>query len=449
MLPTALTIARTTFLESVRQPIYFILVMLCALFQTLNTAATGYSLGYTETSEVSGDDKLLLDLGLATVLFCGTLLAGFIATAAVSREIENKTVLTVVSKPVSRSSVVFGKFLGGVGAVLIAQLTMIVFLLMAVRHGVLSTVRDPVDQPIVVFGLAAVAIALLAGAWCNFFYGWHFCQTATLVLTPLIIIAFLLALNFGKEWKVQSFTKDIKPQVLTAAATLIFAQIVLTAIAVAASTRLGQVMTIAVCFGVFVLGLLSNHLVGRHVFQNQVSGQILRVAPEIERHRSFLGSGDTYLIALRNPPARAVTPGDTIYYGPNPNGFDLASGSYPPFQGRVSDENTLFKGEGALVVTQVRPLELVIRNLGARPAQPSRPPEPDDFIFFAETKTNPLALALWGVVPNFQFFWLTDAVTQNHPVPASHLLRVAGYAGAQTVAFLALAVALFQRREVG
>ena len=36
----------------------------------------------------------------------------FVATAVLSREIENKTVLTVVSKPIGRTTVIFGKYIG-------------------------------------------------------------------------------------------------------------------------------------------------------------------------------------------------------------------------------------------------------------------------------------------------------------------------------------------------
>ena len=36
---------------------------------------SAYSMGYTEETEVFGDDKLLLDMGLATVMVCATLLA--------------------------------------------------------------------------------------------------------------------------------------------------------------------------------------------------------------------------------------------------------------------------------------------------------------------------------------------------------------------------------------
>ena len=58
-------------------------------------------------------------------------------------------------------------------------------------------------------------------------------------------------------------------------------------------------------------------------------------------------------------------------------------------------------------------------------------------------------MAAWGIVPNIQYFWLVDAVTQNQPVPRSHVAMLGLYAAAQVGIFLSLAVVLFQRRQVG
>ena len=92
-----LTIARNAFVESLRQPIVLVVVLLSGVLQYLNTAMSAYSMGYrTFAGEVTGDNKLLFDIGMGTMFICGILVASFIATAIVSREIENKTVLTVV-----------------------------------------------------------------------------------------------------------------------------------------------------------------------------------------------------------------------------------------------------------------------------------------------------------------------------------------------------------------
>ncbi len=58
-------------------------------------------------------------------------------------------------------------------------------------------------------------------------------------------------------------------------------------------------------------------------------------------------------------------------------------------------------------------------------------------------------MTIWGIVPNMQSFWLLDAITQNQPIPATHVLRVIAYGAVQIVIFLSLAVLLFQGRDVG
>src|SRR5690606_37827567 len=120
MLSQILTIARNTFVEAIRQPIVLVLVVLCGIFQWFNTWTAGYSMGESTSGEVSADNKLMLDIGLATVFGCGTLLAAFVATSVISREIEARTILTVVSKPIGRPAVVLGKFLGVVGCIVLA-----------------------------------------------------------------------------------------------------------------------------------------------------------------------------------------------------------------------------------------------------------------------------------------------------------------------------------------
>src|SRR5262249_12495410 len=151
MLLQLLTIARNTFIESVRQPVVFLLVMLSGLLQLLNTWNTGFAMGQEETGKITGDNKLLLDIGLATVFALGRWRAGLVARAVMSGGIENKTVRTVVSKPVSRWVLVLGKYAGVSGAILAAVVIMVVFLLMGLRHGVMSTAADDPDAPVLVF----------------------------------------------------------------------------------------------------------------------------------------------------------------------------------------------------------------------------------------------------------------------------------------------------------
>jgi ABC-2 type transport system permease protein len=72
-----------------------------------------------------------------------------------------------------------------------------------------------------------------------------------------------------------------------------------------------------------------------------------------------------------------------------------------------------------------------------------------DYTFgrFAETQ-------LWAkigrfLVPNLQIFWISDAIYEGSVVPMKYIVISVCYALCYTTAILALAIALFQRREVG
>lgn len=451
MFSQALTIARTTFLESLRQPVLMVLILVAAALQAFAVANTGFTLGMETSIEVKGDNKLLLDLGLATVFVCGTLLAGFIATSAMSREIENKTVLTIVSKPVGRPTLVLGKFLGVSGAILMATATMLLFLLLAIRHEVMQTAADELDQPVLTFGLSGIFLSLAVAAWGNYFYSWSFPQVVVIAILPFTLVAYLLTLSFSKEWAFQPLSVDFKPQVTLACACLILAILVLCSIAIAASTRLGQVLTIVACIAVFLSALLSNYVVGRRVFKNTPVGQIREVTLVDSAQTTFANKGDSLRVLLKLPPVTAIQPGSSFYYSSGPSGFPMLVQDFPAFTGDPTRANDLMADgtPSRIVITSVKDRELIIRNVGEKPISFYRLPEGDDFVYLQPTKTNYPLLAAWGVIPNLHFFWLLDAVSQNRPVPMEYVLSACLYALAQITAFLSLGIVLFQRRDVG
>ncbi len=453
MLLPALPIARTTFIEALRQPIFMVLILLGGLGILLSTWSTGYSMGFSEAAEVSADNRQLLDINMATVFVTGVLMAGFIATSSMSREIENKTVLTIVSKPIGRPVVVLGKYIGVTGAVMVGVLILSIFLFLSLRHKVMSTAADDPDWPVIIFSVAGLLIAAFAGVWGNFFYGWSFPQTVSLWLLPLQLVAFGLTLFINKKWALQPIATDLKPQTTLACLCLIFSMPVLCAIAVAASTRLGQVMTIVLCFGVFVLGLLSTVFIGRHAYTNTPLSMIGEARPTAEMYRSFADTGHVYEVALKTPPPREPKPGDSFYYGPAANGLAMVVPPFRPFTGDTAElaRDRVLTAEPAIVVTayDAKTNSLTIKHIGSGPLGISRPPQAGDFVFAAPTRVNFPALAIWGMLPNLHFFWLLDAVAQNMPIPFSHVALVGLYALCQIVAFLSVAILLFQRRDVG
>ena len=450
MLNQIATIARTTFIEAIRQPIFFFMLVICGLLQILNTWGTGFSMDRETVAELEADNKLLFDIGLSTIFGCGVILAAFISSATISREIENKTALTVISKPVQRFTLVLGKYLGVTAAILMATFVMLLFLLLAIRHGVLSTAADHIDGPVWIFTIGATILTIGLAAFANFFYAWSFTQCASLLAPVFFAVAYLGVLGIGKEWEWQSLGTDFKPRVTLACVVLAMAILVLTSVAVAASTRVGQVMTLLIAAGVFIAGLVSNHFLGTRAIENELVGYIREVQIQDPTDLEMAKVGSRATITLEGPARTEIPPGASFYYGPNPSGLALAVPEQTPFIGDPQAEGLLSSSvEPAMIVEQVDGQELVVRMIGGRRLSIARPPEPGDAIFLGPTEINAVPFALWAVLPNMQHFWLIDAITQNRVIPPSHVGLAALYAICQILAFLALGVALFERRDIG
>jgi ABC-type transport system involved in multi-copper enzyme maturation permease subunit len=245
------------FTETIRQPIYGILLLVTAGLLVLNVGVSGYTL--------DDDNKLLKDLGLSTLLMCGLFLAAFSAAGILSREIDNKTALTVISKPVSRPLFLTAKYAGLMAALALAfYLAGIVFLL-AMRHKVLERTSQHFDLPVIIFGSSALLAAILLAAFCNYLYNMDFSSTAIGFAVPAMTIALALVALISPKWKIQQFGKDFIDGQLIGAAVLVFAMVmILTAVALAASTRCGQVMTLTFCTAVLLIGLVPDALFAQH-----------------------------------------------------------------------------------------------------------------------------------------------------------------------------------------
>lgn len=505
MITPALTIARNAFKESIRQPVFFIMLLLAAFIQLLNTWIVGFSMGARNVpGEVSGDDKMLLDVSMGGVFLLGIILASFIATSAISREIENKTVLTVVSKPIGRTSVIIGKFIGISASMMVAIGIMIAYLLMGIRHGILTTAADDPNYPVILFSVGSVFAAILIGAVGNYMYSWSFGQTASLVLLPLIWIGYIAVLFIDEDWTLMNPGENFKPQIMLACLCLAVALLVMTAIATAVSTRLGQVLTIVICTGVFLIGLLSNYWFGRRVYENHRFGQVAMTRSPVGadiydffRQQVFdlaasrnnmtaedfeaagydprryvtldevlrfdqsalkddsafnevmlRAPGSMMRITLLGPTTEDIEVGDPVYYGASPSGVGLITPPFKPLDKGITPAKNA-RPQPALVISEIDDNQIVIQQVGSEALPLSRPPLPGDSLFRQPTKIHPLPLMVWSAVPNMQSFWLLDAVTQNQPIPPGHVVLVFFYGGCQIVVFLSLAVILFQGRDVG
>ncbi|MEQ9454432.1 MAG: hypothetical protein RLN76_07550 [Phycisphaeraceae bacterium] len=349
------SIAANTFAEAVRQPIYVVITLVGILLLVLNPMLAAYTL--------EDDNKLMIDYGLSIILMAGLVLSAFSATGVLAAEIENRTVLTVISKPVSRPVFVLGKFFGVAGAITLAFWILAAVFALTIRHRVMQTARDDFDLPVIITAVAALLGSFLLATLGNYFYRWVFTSVLMKSLAITLTLSFALVLVVNKDLALQLPWHDLTEhegelgQTLYGLILVLQGVLVIAAVAIAASTRLGQVMTLMICLGVLFLGISAGFLSG------WVDRQV-------------------------NVP---------IDYG-----------MLPTLQAIIQHDSAL----GAKTI-------------------------------YLATK------ALYLMLPNFQFFWPADAITQGHPFTATYILSVLAYGTLYTGVVLSLAVSLFQSRELG
>lgn len=112
-------VARNVFLEVIRDRILY-LAGLFAVFMVLAAVMIPQVAAGTE-------NKILLDLGLAAINIFTLVVVIFVGTGLVNKEIEKKTVLVLIAKPVSRFEIILGKHLG---------LAAVIGLLMLIQTGI-------------------------------------------------------------------------------------------------------------------------------------------------------------------------------------------------------------------------------------------------------------------------------------------------------------------------
>lgn len=115
-----LWIARVTFLEAVRQRFF-------AFLMVLGTAMVLSSVSFRVFDFGHGELKFIADFGFGGMFFFGSVLAVVMTAQLFFSEMDNKTALTLLAKPLSRAEFLLGKFFGawavlGVFVVVLASL---------------------------------------------------------------------------------------------------------------------------------------------------------------------------------------------------------------------------------------------------------------------------------------------------------------------------------------
>ncbi|APZ90432.1 ABC transporter permease [Fuerstiella marisgermanici] len=262
-------IARATTKEAIRQPLFFLLLLISAAVLVVNTFMPFFTLG--------DDIRELKNCGLATLLISGVLLAVWTAGTSITNEIDGKTAMTLLSKPITRRQFVLGKYIGIVQAVLWLFLPMMLLMAFLIFYKVGYDQKE-----------ASSEVA-------------HWIEWTT--------VAGGVELPSPNPVRMAAVS-----QVLPGVVLCFFQVCVLGAISVAVATRLPMVVNLVVCFAVFVVGNLTPMMVtqGKTVIQNEFVTFVARLIATI---LPSLHSFDIYGVLARGGSVPPTYLGVSLLYG--------------------------------------------------------------------------------------------------------------------------------------
>ncbi len=241
--PKIAAIAWTTGKEAVVQPLFYILlgigILLCWLLSL-----------YLPYFTFGEDIKVVEENGLTLVMLLSIILALWTASVSLAEEIEGRTALTVLCKPISRRDFVLGKFLGILGPVAILFIVLGVFFLASVSYKVFYDAREtsqpePNSQQ---------------------------CLQEVERIAPGLVLAFMETT-------------------------------VMVSISVAISTRLGMLPNLVICFSIYVLGhlvpMLAKSAMGQMAIVPFIADLLAAILPVLDHFNIYgpIATGESVPLA--------------------------------------------------------------------------------------------------------------------------------------------------------
>ena len=368
-------------MELIRQPVFLLLMTVSSCFSVFLAAVPYFGFGE--------DSKLVKDSALATMLLAGLFGAVLSASASVAHEIRSGTALAVMAKPVSRLQFLIAKYFGVAGALTLLTYANLLGALLASRMA--FDAYGEVDTRSLLIFFSAVGFGYALGGFTNFFLRRPFVADAVFFVVGMITMAFvIIAFLTDAEQVMLRETVTVDWRLVPAAVLILFALWILAGIALACSTRLEIIPTLAVCSAFFLMGLMSDYLVGRratpawYTFDAKAqvrdarwdSEQIALLIETVEKHDS------------------------------NQDG-------------------------------RLEPIE-----------QKEVSQEEEDRMLAAGLGSVWWASVLYTVLPNWQLFWLADALENEKKIPWPYVGQAFGYVLGYLGATLSVALVLFQDREL-
>ncbi|HAV64595.1 MAG TPA: hypothetical protein DCY13_19780 [Verrucomicrobiales bacterium] len=268
------TIAINAFMELIRQPVYLLLTTASAAFIVFLSGVAYFGFG--------DDPKMVQDMALAVTFLAGLLGAVLSSSSSVAREIRTGTALAVMAKPVSRTQFLLAKYIGLAGALALMTYINLIACLLASRNA-FDSYGDADVKSIFTF-LGGITLAYAMGGFSNYFLRRTFVSDAVFSLTAVLTAAFFLICSYNRPVgrdpgqamdRVTPFADGVDWRMIGVVLLLLFAIWVIAALAIACSTRLDVIPTLAICSGVFLLGLMSDYLLGRAAGEGSLIAKVV------------------------------------------------------------------------------------------------------------------------------------------------------------------------------
>jgi ABC-type transport system involved in multi-copper enzyme maturation permease subunit len=226
LFPKVTAIALTTAKEAISQPLFWVILGIGAFLLVV-------IFPYLPYNTFGEDIKMVKDSGLVSIMLLAIIMALWTASVSISEEIEGRTALTLLSKPIGRRQFILGKFLGILVPVLLIFIVLGWLFLGSVSYKVVYDSRESGQQAPTIMQ----------------------CAREIDQISPGLVLAFLET-------------------------------VVLTAISVAISTRLPMLPNLIICATVYVVGhlvpLLVNSAVGRFEIVRFMGQLIATVFPVLD-----------------------------------------------------------------------------------------------------------------------------------------------------------------------
>jgi ABC-type transport system involved in multi-copper enzyme maturation permease subunit len=166
----------------------------------------------------------------------------------------------VLSKPVGRAQFFLAKYAGLAAALAMLSYVNLVGVLLA--SWMSFDVYGKTDLPALgIFGTGVVAAYALAG-FSNFFLRRPFVSDAVLALVVTTTLTAFLIFQFTRQMQTTGVEAHVDWRLVPAGILILFALWILAALAIACSTRLDTIPTLAICSAFFLIGLMSDYFFG-------------------------------------------------------------------------------------------------------------------------------------------------------------------------------------------